>query len=95
MTKPRISAAEIHLAVSTKQPALVDGLLALGADPDAIYRGVTLLGQATAALDRCLVQMLLDAGANPNASSQGLNGRVEPPIYTASRLCPNLTCSCR
>jgi len=84
--KNRISPAEIHLAVSTNQPQLVDRLLSIGADPDARYRGVTLLGLATSSLDRSMVKKLLNAGADPNSKSQGLNGRIEPPIYTAARL---------
>jgi len=83
--KNRISPAEIHLAVSTNQPQLVDRLLSIGADPDARYRGVTLLGLATSSLDRSMVKKLLNAGADPNSKSQGLNGRIEPPIYTAAR----------
>merc|ERR1712071_14185 len=86
MGKSRISSAEIHLAVSTNQPELVDRLLSIGADPDARYRGVTLLGLATSTLDRSMVKKLLDAGADPDGKSQGLNGRIEPPIYTAARL---------
>lgn len=39
-------------------------LLAAGGDPDAIYRGITLLGTAISSQDKAMVQVLLSAGAD-------------------------------
>lgn len=39
-------------------------LLSVGGDPDAIYRGGTLLGTAVSSQDITMVQVLLSAGAD-------------------------------
>jgi ankyrin repeat protein len=83
--KTKVSAAEIHLVLHTKQIEVLKQLFAIGADPDAIYRGVTPLGHAVSAKDMKTVQILLQAGADPNLRSRGLNDRIEPPLYTACR----------
>lgn len=39
-------------------------LLSVGGDPDAIYRGVTLLGTAVSSRDLTMVEALVSAGAD-------------------------------
>jgi len=73
--KTKVSAAEIHLVLHTRQIETLKQLFSIGADPDAIYRGVTPLGHAVSAKDIKTVQILLQAGADPNLRSRGLNQR--------------------
>ncbi|KZS17651.1 Ankyrin repeat and SOCS box protein 11 [Daphnia magna] len=84
--RARISPAELHLVVKIGQVQEVSRLLAAGGDPDAIYRGITLLGTAISSQDKAMVQVLLSAGADASVPSHGSNGRLEPPLYTACRL---------
>ncbi len=83
--KTKVSAAEIYLVLHTRQTEALKQLFAIGADPDAIYRGVTPLGYAVSSKDIKTVQILLQAGADLNLRSRGLDDRIEPPLYTACR----------
>ena len=73
----------LQLAIREKMPGVVAGLLNAGADPNVRDdKGTTPLLHALVRGDRQLTNLLLDAGADPNAATAGGD---QTPLRTALR----------